>query len=294
MGIRQLWQTLKKKAPGAFVEDGLQHISGLHVFVDVPVFAYAALRVHGRNESVSENIVALVARLHRAGAARCSLVFDGTPHELKNEELARRRALTSSVSVAVSDQPTTLGTTMIITDLDPTPAAIKPSPDTFAAIRAAASAAQFAQGFLACIDATADAEATCAQKAAECQGVVLTSDSDALTFGAPLVLRYVPGGGNYTLVSLSRVLEELGMDLAAFRQWCVMCGSDFCEPISNLGPMTAMKYICELGGRADNGRNLISEILEKRAQLQDPKMSHTSATQFAARYQAALAIFVSP
>jgi flap endonuclease-1 len=295
MGIRQLWQTLAKKAPDAFFDDGMARISGMRAFIDVPVFAYAALRILGRDEAVAENVLALAARVHRAGAASCALVFDGTPHALKAEELARRRALSAATVVASSEPPTTLGTTMIITDLDiplvGMHSSMKPSKATFDCIRAAASGAHFPEGFLECIEAPADAEATCAARAAECGGVVLTSDSDALTFGAPHVLRYLPGGRAYTLVHLEQVLGALNMDLAAFRQWCVMCGSDFCEPISKLGPMTSLKYICDLGGRADDGRDLIGEVLARRTALQDPKMQDPSATVFSSRYKAALDIF---
>lgn len=298
MGIRQLWQSLHKKAPGAFADDGLARIAGMAAFVDVPVFAYAALRVFGRDEAVADNVISLATRLHRAGAVSCALVFDGTPHALKAEELARRRALsaeTETKAPKAPEQPMTLGTTMIITDLDiPLGAhsSSKPSKSTFECIRTAAAGAHFPEGFLECIEAPADAEATCAAKAAVCNGVVLTSDSDALTFGAPHVLRYQPGAHGYTFVTLAEVLQALNMDLAAFRQWCVMCGSDFCEPIQKLGPMTSLKYICELGGRANDGRDLIGEILEKRAQLQDPKMQDPSAALFAARYKSALDIFV--
>lgn len=297
MGIKSLWQIIEKRASAAIDEDGLARIVGMHTFVDTPVFAYASLRVLGNDDAVAENLMALASKLHRAGALSCTLVFDGEPHALKAEELARRRRLRERAESVVRAPSEFFGTGMMVTDADPYPnlSAIKPSANTFQAIRGAAAeaAASFPPNFLSVVEAEADAEATCAVLAAAQGGCVLTSDSDALTFGAPHVLRYIPGGhGMFKFVSLADVLRLLQLDFEAFQQFCILCGSDFCEPIKNLGPVTALKYICAQGGRGAGGRDLIGEILERRRALMDVKMSDPSAAAFSERYAAALGVFV--
>lgn len=295
MGIKSLWQVIEKRASAAIEEDGLARIVGMHAYVDTPVFAYASLRVLGNDAAVAENLMALASKLHRAGALSCRLVFDGEPHALKAEELARRRRLRERAECATKASES-LGSGMMVTDADPCPnvATIKPSASTYQAIRDAAGASSmFPAEFLSIVEAEADAEATCAAMAAAQGGCVLTSDSDALTFGAPHVLRYIPGAhGMFKFVTLAEVLRLLQLDFEAFQQFCVLCGSDFCEPIKNLGPVTALKYICAQGGRAAGGRDLIGEILERRRALMDLKMCDPSAAAFSERYAAALSVFV--
>jgi hypothetical protein len=301
----------------------------MSVFMDVPVFAHASVRVFGTHESACENILALVERLHAAGARSCALVFDGTPVALKAEELARRRAaelasqapplsesaLPSESAVLDSGRLSAsaavgMGAGMMITDLDEcalfAPRLLKPNSETFAAIRAAAEQSpHFQTGFLSILHAPADAEACCAKEAAACDGVVLTSDSDALTFGAPRVLRYLPGTPGFTLVSLQGVLDSLGLTFSAFQQWCVMCGSDFCAPIKQVGPMTALKYLraaqavaqtaaqtsAQAAAQHGDDTDLISCVLAHRRRLLDAHFLCESALAFEARYAQALAVF---
>ena len=288
MGIKQLWQVINKLASTAVQSEGLQHIGGRAAFVDVAVFAHASVRVFGTHTSACENLLTLAQKLREAGASACTLVFDGTPVELKAEELARRRALE-----ALQPEPYCgMGSGMHITDLD-TPAHLaKPTSETFAAIRAAAHSSELAAcGFLMCMDAEADAEACCAKEAAACDGVVVTSDSDALTFGAPRVLRYLPGTPGFTLVSLQGVLESLGLSFPGFQQWCVMCGSDFCEPIKGVGPMTALKFLRAEQQNDPEAQDLIARVLSKRRALLDAHFVCASAEAFESRYERALHTF---
>ena len=305
MGIKNLWQVISKLAHDPAVqENGLDHIRNLCVFMDVPVFAHASVRVFGTHAAACESILALVERLHAAGARSCALVFDGTPVPLKAEELARRRlieftaeSVSSETLGASTSAGSGMGAGMMITDLDDcalfAPRLLKPNGETFAAIRKAAEhSPHAASGFLSLLSAPSDAEACCAKEAAACDGVVLTSDSDALTFGAPRVLRYLPGTPGFTLVSLQGVLQALGLSFSAFQQWCVMCGSDFCAPIKQVGPMTALKYMrASLPNGTEEQADLIAGIFEHRRRLLDAHFLSDSAAAFEARYAQALTVF---
>jgi 5'-3' exonuclease len=321
MGIHKLWQTLAKLTPSAFQADGLGKIAGAHVFVDTPVFAYAALNALGTDAAAAHNVIGLAKRILRAGAASCTLVFDGPPHLLKMEELARRRARMEAAAAAsaaaadalapspldddagasvAQDTPSML-TDMLVTDLDetialshnPLYAAVlkqqRPTPYTFDAIRLAAIECAREGLTIACINAPSDAEQECAIRARQTDGIACTSDSDTLTFGAPRILRYVPG--DFSMVHLQAILDELGLTFSAFQQWCVMCGSDFCEPIKGVGPAKSLKFIREAlqEGPEQASGDLIRRVFVKQAGAK--LLTGESADAFSLRFAGALGVF---
>lgn len=324
MGIHKLWQTLAKLTPSAFHADGLGKIGGAHVFVDTPVFAYAALNALGTDAAAAQNVVGLAKRILRAGAASCTLVFDGPPHLLKMEELARRRARMEAAAAAsasaaadalapsplddgagafvAQDTPSML-TDMVVTDLDETLALShnplyttvlkpqRPTPCTFDAIRLAAIECASEGNPIVCVNAPSDAEQECAIRARQTDGIACTSDSDTLTFGAPRILRYVPGDPHFSMVHLQQILDELGLTFSAFQQWCVMCGSDFCEPIRGVGPAKSLKFIREAlqEGPEQASGDLIRRVFNKQAGAK--LLTGDSADAFSLRFAGALGVF---
>jgi 5'-3' exonuclease len=323
MGIHKLWQTLAKLTPSAFQADGLGKLGGAHVFVDTPVFAYAALNALGTDAAAAQNVIGLAKRILRAGAASCTLVFDGPPHLLKMEELARRRARMEAAAAAAAvaadasdpylsdgagasfaqeNSPSML-TDMLVTDLDETLALShnplytsvlkqqRPTPYTFDAIRLAAIECASEGNLIVCINAPSDAEQECAIRARQTDGIACTSDSDTLTFGAPRILRYVPGDPNFSMVHLQEILDELGLSFSAFQQWCVMCGSDFCEPIRGVGPAKSLKFIREAlqDGPEQASGDLIRRVFVKQAGAK--LLKGESADAFSLRFAGALGVF---
>lgn len=319
MGIHKLWQTLAKLTPSAFHADGLGKIGGAHVFIDTPVFAYAALNALGTDAAAAQNVVGLAKRILRAGAASCTLVFDGPPHVLKMEELARRRARMEAAAAssdastladngaggadaAVAQDSPSMLTDMLVTDLDETLALShnplysvfkqqRPTPHTFDAIRMAAIECASDGTPIICINAPSDAEQECAIRARQTDGIACTSDSDTLTFGAPRILRYVPGDPNFSMVHLQEILDELGLSFSAFQQWCVMCGSDFCEPIRGVGPAKSLKFIREAlqDGPEQASGDLIRRVFVKQAGAK--LLKGESADAFSLRFAGALGVF---
>lgn len=71
--------------------------------------------------------------------------------------------------------------------------------------------------------------------------VVLTNDSDALTFGATAVARKNLSKSTYSLHSLPAILAGLGLSHADFVKVCVLLGCDFAKKTKGIGTKTVLK-----------------------------------------------------
>lgn len=115
-----------------------------------------------------------------------------------------------------------------------------------------------------CIKASAEGENLCTALAIEGIGIgVYSLDIDCLAMGCPLMLNACDGSrtirsenGVPTLVNSSLVmyghdildvLDELDMTYDQFLDFCIMCGTDFNEKISGIGPVNAFKLIKQHG-----------------------------------------------
>ncbi len=85
--------------------------------------------------------------------------------------------------------------------------------------------------------------------------LVLSTDSDLLPFGCPLIItNLLPGEYNPIkhgidhlgeTIELSEVLGKLEMTYEQFRDFCILCGCDYNEKIYNIGPVKSYKLIRE-------------------------------------------------
>lgn len=119
-----------------------------------------------------------------------------------------------------------------------------------------------------CVVAPTEAEKECARMCAAGEvHVVITTDADALAFGAPRVL-FQYGSPKAYVVELAEVLWALDMSLDLFRQLCVMAGCDFCERVPNVGPGKAYPLLKAAGS--------IAALLEARAAVQDARFCEST------------------
>ena len=98
------------------------------------------------------------------------------------------------------------------------------------------------------VDAPAEGEAQCAHMART--GVVDyagTEDYDALLFGAPLTLRQLTSSGNPECMDLDATLQTHGITREQLVDVALLCGTDFNEGISGVGPKTALSLVTEHG-----------------------------------------------
>jgi len=98
------------------------------------------------------------------------------------------------------------------------------------------------------IDAPAEGEAQCAHMAR--RGTVDyagTEDYDALLFGAPFTLRQLTSKGDPELMEFEATLEQHDLTWEQLVDAALLCGTDFNEGISGIGPKTAVSLLREHG-----------------------------------------------
>lgn len=119
---------------------------------------------------------------------------------------------------------------------------IRPSYDLFRAIKSILTS-EFGA------DAVMHAEDDGERQVAElCKaGVVdfaVSSDYDTLAFGSPNLVVNFLHPDKMSLLVLDEVITSLGFtDLQQMRDFCILCGCDFCEKIPGIGPVSALKMI---------------------------------------------------
>lgn len=74
-----------------------------------------------------------------------------------------------------------------------------------------------------------------------------TEDYDALLFGSPLTLRQLTSKGDPECMDLEATLDEHDLTYEQLVDVGILCGTDFNEGVSGIGPKTAVKAIHEHG-----------------------------------------------
>ncbi|MFC7134201.1 MULTISPECIES: flap endonuclease-1 [Salinibaculum] len=98
------------------------------------------------------------------------------------------------------------------------------------------------------VDAPAEGEAQAARMARRGQvDYVGTEDYDALLFGAPLTLRQLTSSGDPELMDFDATLAEHDLTWEQLVDVAILCGTDFNEGISGVGPKTAVTLVREHG-----------------------------------------------
>jgi len=96
------------------------------------------------------------------------------------------------------------------------------------------------------VDAPAEGEAQCAHMArTDVVDYAGTEDYDALLFGAPLTLRQLTSKGDPELMDLDATLSAHDLTWEQLVDAAILCGTDFNEGVSGIGPKTAVKLLHE-------------------------------------------------
>jgi flap endonuclease-1 len=98
------------------------------------------------------------------------------------------------------------------------------------------------------VEAPAEGEAQCAHMAATGRvDYAGSEDYDTLLFGAPRTLRQLTSKGDPELMDLEATLDELGFTREQLVDAAMLCGTDFNDGVSGIGPKTAVTAIREHG-----------------------------------------------
>lgn len=95
--------------------------------------------------------------------------------------------------------------------------------------------------------AVSEAEATCAHLCLNGQvDAVMTEDTDILAYGCPLNLHKINIQSNtIMMIEMTSLLRSLEMTYPQFRDFCIMCGTDYNTNIPKVGPERAYRYLKE-------------------------------------------------
>ncbi|KAM0687659.1 Elongation of fatty acids protein 2 [Conglomerata obtusa] len=118
------------------------------------------------------------------------------------------------------------------------------------------------------VTAPSEAEAYCAYLCrAKIVSAVATEDMDALTFGAPILVRNLNAAENKKLPISEYVIEDILKDMkltmSEFIDMCILLGCDYCESVKGIGPMKAYQFIKKYGN--------IERIMEMETKIVYPK-----------------------
>lgn len=100
------------------------------------------------------------------------------------------------------------------------------------------------------IQAPGEAEAQCSEIVKGGLAYAVGSeDLDTITFGAPIMMRYLTVSEAKKLpiaeYTLSKILEDMEMSMDQFVDMCILLGCDYCESIKGIGPKKALELVKE-------------------------------------------------
>lgn len=77
---------------------------------------------------------------------------------------------------------------------------------------------------------------------------LISQDTDCLAYGSKCTVRGLKSqdlneSKEISIVNIDDVLQELGFTLAEFREFCILCGTDYNDKILQIGPARAYKLI---------------------------------------------------
>ncbi|GFQ08467.1 flap endonuclease 1 [Phtheirospermum japonicum] len=171
-------------------------------------------------------------------------VFDGTPPELKKQELAKRISKRADATIGLNEALKTGN----MEDIE------KFSKRTVKATERHYEDCKRLLRLMGVpvIEAPCEAEAQCS---ALCKSdkvyAVASEDMDTLAFGAPRFVRHLMDSSSRKIpvmeFEVSNVLEELNLTMDQFIDLCILSGCDYCDSIRGIGGLTALKLIRQHG-----------------------------------------------
>jgi flap endonuclease-1 len=246
MGIKQLSKLVRDISPMGYKERPLAFYMSKKIAIDASLAIYQfliAVRANGETLGVEEGTTShLVGFFYRTikyveMGITPVYIFDGVPPEMKLQELGKRLERRKKAdkeyreAVEAGDKEK-----MEMYDKRKTKVTPEHNAECQRLLRLMG---------IPFDTAPSEAEAHCAflcRKRAV-YGVA-TEDMDALTFGAPVLLR------NFTVAkskklpivefNLAQILKDLGFDMEKFIDLCILLGCDYCSTIKGIGPKRAL------------------------------------------------------
>lgn len=254
MGILGLGTLITERAPQALKESQLKNYHGRRIAIDASMSIYQfVIAMQGFEEGSNvamqndkgeptTHLVGLWNRTLRMidDGIKPVFVFDGTPPELKKRELEKRRDRAAQAKIDMEKA--------------------KEEGDDEAMEQFAKRNVRLTREHmndckrllalmgLPVVQAATEAESQCVElvKKGKCWAIA-TEDMDALTFGAPTLLRHMgaadPKKRPMLEYHIDGILQQLGFTMPMFVDLCIMLGCDYCPRIPGIGPVKAFEAI---------------------------------------------------
>ena len=235
MGIKKLGPFLRKLKLDT-AQPLLAAYAGLRFAIDTPIFMYKFRA--SRPEQYLDQFAKQLALFTQFNITPI-YVFDGKPTQMKHSELDCRRQKKQTIQTIAND--TTLPFCERVAAYEKLTAL--PKREHYEALRAFLQA----RG-VSVVDSESDAEKRCAfmSRTGECD-VVVSEDFDALCYGATRLLTrltlFPEPKTPMREYRLETILGSLKFTHGEFLDFCLLCGSDLCSKIPNIGPARALTFI---------------------------------------------------
>ncbi len=294
MGIKGLYQFIRKKYPGVCRTVHLSEYAYKRVAIDISMYVYKYKAV---NPKIWLNMfINLIACLRRNNV-HCVFIYDTRNLEDKKDELAKRKVqrdkkeqeafdleegleiyhTTGEITSAIQEFAKKKGSAarnLLTEDINMQYLEREIERTTNQAVSVTEEDFLKTKELFRILDvpfcqAVTEGEATCA-KLCRLKKVfaALSEDSDLLAYGTPIVLSKINvGDGTCVEVNFRELLNKTGWSRDQFLDFCIMLGCDFNKNIKGVGPAGAYRLIDQYGsieGVAENTDYDISILKHER------------------------------
>lgn len=254
MGVKDLMRVLKSEAPGAIVSHGdWSVVRGRRVAVDATLFLVTAVKTLGPGTRVRLADV-YVQRFHSqllaAGASHIVHVFDG-PHKPQKAKAhterssARDRLKTKQAQKQQERKAETNVIKQADLEMDLQKLEVQLRTVTVAEVLETRELLQ-SQPKCEVRRAMGDAEQECVKMALAGEvDLVFSNDTDAIVFGAPILLRCVHK--DIQEIRHAAVLEALRCNAEQLVEASLAAGCDYCDKLPGVGLTTALARLRQHG-----------------------------------------------
>lgn len=243
MGIKGLNKIIKRVAPYIIKEKCIYEYTGTKIAIDSSILMYKYR--YSANNSEDSHIYGFLQRVcfYLKRGILPIFVFDGIPPNAKQNVLEQRVQQKNRIQEKINNltQSRTI-TTEIQQEID------KLNKQITYVTKYHRQECKYLLKLIGVpvIEANGEAEATCAEL--QKKGIVsytYTEDSDALTFGAPVILKSARKLEKVIEISLGDILKELDLTNDEFIDFCILCGCDYTCTIPKIGPITSLALVQE-------------------------------------------------
>lgn len=274
MGIKGLSKLISDNAPDALKENKFESYFNRKIAIDASMSIYQFLiavrqgdqgQLTNEAGEVTSHLTGMFYRTIRMveNGIKPVFVFDGKPPQMKDGTLAHRKA-----RVAEAQDK------LVTAQRDGNSEEIERQSKRL--VRATKEQNEDCKKLLRLmgipvVEAPCEAEAMCAAlcKAGKVYGCG-TEDMDCLTFGTPILIRHLTFSEARKMpvleVNLEAALKGLELNMEQFIDLCMLCGCDYMDSITGIGPVTALKKIKEHG----NIEGVIKSLDTEKHPLPEP------------------------